>query len=115
MKLTTKDYEIAQDILNVLADIDGKSLPDLTVTATDLERVRGLIQKKLSDFKKVIEGAENHLNEFEFQQVHNEILKSFLIILKNYDIRILELFDVWQKYHKHEMQIFTDLDNALPE
>lgn len=115
MNLTSKDYEMAQDILNVLANINAESLPGLTVTAKDLERVCGLIQKKLSDFKRVIEEAENHLNKFEFEQYHNEILKSFLIILKNYDIRIHELFDVWSKYHKHEMQIITELDGALPE
>ncbi len=115
MNLTSKDYEMAQDILNALANIDAESLMELTVNAKDLERVRGLIKKKLSDFKRVIEGAENRLNEFEFEQSHNEILKSFLIILKNYDIRIHELFDVWSKYHKHEMQIITELDDALPE
>ncbi|MBW2620776.1 MAG: hypothetical protein JRC56_05540 [Deltaproteobacteria bacterium] len=115
MNLTTKDYEMAQDLLNDLSNINAESLPELTVAAEDLARVRGLIQKKLSDFKRVIEGAENHLNEFEFEKYHNEILKSFLIILKNYDIRIHELFDVWSKYHKHEMQLMTDLDSVLPD
>ena len=115
MNVTSRDYEMAQGILNDLLNIDAENLSNLTVTPKDLERVCGLIQKKLRDFKKVVEGAERHLDRFEFDNYHSEVLKSFLIILKNYDIRIKELFDVWSKYHKHEMQLMTDLDNILPD
>jgi len=115
MNLTSRDYEIAQGILNDLLNIDAENLSRLSVTPQDLERVCELIQKKLRDFKKVVEGAERHLDKFEFDNYHSEVLKSFLIILKNYDIRTNELFDVWSKYHKHEMQLMTELDNILPD
>jgi len=115
MNLTSKDYEMAQGILNDLSNIDVENSPELTVAAEDLKRVCGLIQNKLSDFKRVVEEAEHHLDKFEFDKYHSEVLKLFLIILKNYDTRINELFDVWSKYHKHEMQLMTDLDNVLPD
>ena len=107
------DYEIAQDILNRLFTINPENYQELSVTPEDLSRIRGLVLKKLGDFKKVIEDAENRLNEYEFGKYHDEILKSILIILKSYDLKIHELFDVWSKYHKHEMQLINDLDSIL--
>lgn len=59
MNLSSKDYEIAQNILDGLANLDPESFSKISVSGEDLTRVRGLIKQKLSDFKRTIEGAEH--------------------------------------------------------
>lgn len=110
MNYTAKDYEKAQNILNRVLN---EHISDIAVTENDLERVRGLILKKLNDLKKTIESSEKHLGNLQFEDHHCEILKTFLVTLKNYDIRIHEVFDIWIKYHKHEMQVIDDLGKVF--
>jgi len=113
MNFTTKDFEKAQNLLNSLIDMNNEEIASLTVTVSDLEGVRGLILKKIGDIKKVLEGTEKFLEKIGFEGYHNEMLKTFLVNFKNYDMRINDTFDVWVKYHKQEMQTWNNLDNIL--
>jgi len=113
MILSNKDYELAQGFLNDILNRNEENISELAVTAKDLEKVRGLVQKKLSDLKSVIEGAEQLINSFKYEKYGDYTFISCLITLKNFDLIIMESFKVWSKYHKVEMEHMAELDEFL--
>lgn len=110
MNLSNQDYDLAQEFLNEVLSINEESISEYVVTEQDLQKVRGLVQKKLSDFKDVIDGAEQSLNSFEYEKYADWIFISCLIVLKNFDLRIMESFEIWSKYHKGEMEHIAKIE-----
>lgn len=113
MKLSNKDYELAQDFLNDILNRNEENISELAVTAMDLEKIRHLVQKKLSDLKSVIEGAEKLINSFEYEKYGDWEFISCLITLKSFDLIIMDSFNVWSNYNKIEIERIAELDELL--